>query len=176
MSDMIRSRAQAILPELTAIRRDLHRYAEPGWLEMRTTSLLARKLTDLGYEALTGPAVCKADARMGLPSDDALEAHYKWAQENGADPEFLPATRGGFTGVIATMHCGEGPTIALRFDIDALGVLEADDETHLPAREGFRSVTPGIMHACGHDGHAAIGIGTAMLLRELRRFRKRMQI
>lgn len=168
MSDMIRSRAQAILPELTAIRRDLHRYAEPGWLEMRTTSLLARKLTDLGYEVLTGPAVCKADARMGLPSDDALEAHYKWAQENGADPEFLPATRGGFTGVIATMHCGEGPTIALRFDIDALGVLEADDETHLPAREGFRSVTPGIMHACGHDGHAAIGIGTAMLLRELR--------
>ena len=168
MSDMIRSRAQAILPELTAIRRDLHRYAEPGWLEMRTTSLLARKLTDLGYEVLTGPAVCKADARMGLPSDDVLEAHYKWAQENGADPEFLPATRGGFTGVIATMHCGEGPTIALRFDIDALGVLEADDETHLPAREGFRSVTPGIMHACGHDGHAAIGIGTAMLLRELR--------
>ena len=165
---MIRSRAQAILPELTAIRRDLHRYAEPGWLEMRTTSLLARKLTDLGYEVLTGPAVCKADARMGLPSDDTLEAHYKWAQENGADPEFLPATRGGFTGVIATMHCGEGPTIALRFDIDALGVLEADDETHLPAREGFRSVTPGIMHACGHDGHAAIGIGTAMLLRELR--------
>lgn len=165
---MIRSRAQAILPELTAIRRDLHRYAEPGWLEMRTTSLLARKLTDLGYEVLTGPAVCKADARMGLPSDDALEAHYKWAQENGADPEFLPATRGGFTGVIATMHCGEGPTIALRFDIDALGVLEADDEMHLPAREGFRSVTPGIMHACGHDGHAAIGIGTAMLLRELR--------
>ena len=103
---MIRSRAQALLPELTAIRRDLHRYAEPGWLEMRTTSLLARKLTDLGYEVLTGPAVCKADARMGLPSDDALEAHYKWAQENGADPEFLPATRGGFTGVIATMHCG----------------------------------------------------------------------
>mgnify|MGYP002524439897 FL=1 len=168
MTDTIRSRAQALLPELTAIRRDLHRFAEPGWLEMRTTSLLARRLTDLGYEVLTGPAVCRADARMGLPSPETLEAHYKWAQAHGADPEFLPATRGGFTGVIATMHCGEGPTVALRFDIDALGVREAGDETHLPAREGFRSVTPGVMHACGHDGHAAVGIGTAMLLREIR--------
>lgn len=168
MTETIRSRAQALLLELTAIRRDLHRYAEPGWMEMRTTSLLARKLTDLGYEVLTGPAVCKAEARMGLPSSEALEAHYKWAQENGADAEFLPATRGGFTGVVATLHCGEGPTAALRFDIDALGVLEADDETHLPHREGFASVTPGVMHACGHDGHAAVGIGTAMLLRELR--------
>lgn len=168
MTETIRARAQALLPELTAIRRDFHRFAEPGWMEMRTTSLLARRLTDLGYEVLTGPAVCKADARMGLPSADALEAHYKWAQENGADPEFLPVTRGGFTGVIATLHCGEGPTVALRFDIDALGVLEASDETHLPHREGFASVTPGVMHACGHDGHAAVGIGTAMLLRELR--------
>ena len=168
MTDMIRSRAQSLLPELTAIRRDFHRFAEPGWLEMRTTSLLARKLTDLGYEVLTGPAVCKAEARMGLPSADVLEAHYHWAQEHGADPEFLPATRGGFTGVIATMHCGEGPTVALRFDIDALGILEATDETHFPYREGFSSVTPGVMHACGHDGHAAVGIGTAMLLRELR--------
>lgn len=168
MTETIRSRAQALLPELTAIRRDLHRFAEPGWMEMRTTSLLAQKLTDLGYEVLTGPAVCKAEARMGLPSSEALEAHYKWAQENGADAEFLPATRGGFTGVVATLHCGEGPTAALRFDIDALGVLEADDETHLPHREGFASVTPSVMHACGHDGHAAVGIGTAMLLRELR--------
>ena len=168
MTETIRSRAQALLPELTALRRDLHHYAEPGWLEMRTTSLLARRLTDLGYEVLTGPAVCKADARMGLPSAETLEEHYTWAQEHGADPEFLPATRGGFTGVIATMHCGEGPTVALRFDIDALGVLEAEDETHLPYREGFASVTPGVMHACGHDGHAAIGIGTAILLCELR--------
>ena len=168
MTETIRARAQALLPELAAIRRDFHRFAELGWMEMRTTSLLARRLTDLGYEVLTGPAVCKADARMGLPSADTLEAHYKWAQENGADPEFLPVTRGGFTGVIATLHCGEGPTVALRFDIDALGVLEASDETHLPHREGFASVTPGVMHACGHDGHAAVGIGTAMLLRELR--------
>ena len=47
------------------------------------------------------------------------------------------------------------------FDIDALGVIqEADDESaYFPAREGFRSVTPGIMHTLRHDRHAAVGIG-----------------
>ena len=167
-NDSVLPRAQALLPELTAIRRDFHRYAEPGWMEMRTSSRIARKLTELGYEVQTGPAVCRADARMAVPSDEALAAHYAWAEANGADPEFLPAARGGFTGVVATLRCGEGPTVALRFDIDALGVQESASDAHLPQREGFASVTPGIMHACGHDGHAAIGIGTAILLRELR--------
>ncbi len=164
----ILSRALSLAPELTKIRRDFHHYAETGWFEMRTSSLIARRLTDLGYEVQVGTAVCKADERMGLPSSEELEAHYQWAAEHGADPEFLPATRGGFTGVVATLRCGEGPTVALRFDIDALGVQECDDDTHLPHREGFDSVTPGVMHACGHDGHAAIGLGAAMLLMELK--------
>lgn len=168
MDNSIRSRAQALLPELTAIRRDFHHYAEPGWLEMRTSSILARRLTELGYEVLTGADVCKGDARMGLPPEETLSAHYEWAKQNGADAEFLPRTAGGFTGVIATLHCGEGPTVALRFDIDALGVDEAEDASHLPYKEGFASVTPGVMHACGHDGHAAIGIGTATLLAGMR--------
>ena len=116
---------------------------------MRTSSILARRLTELGYEVLTGADVCKGDARMGLPPEETLSAHYEWAKQNGADAEFLPRMAGGFTGVIATLHCGEGPTVALRFDIDALGVDEAED-------------------ACGHDGHAAIGIGTATLLAGMR--------
>ncbi len=168
MNEALKSRAQALLPELRQIRRDFHRFAEPGWLEMRTSSLLARRLKELGYEVLTGPAVCRADERMGVPSREILDEHYAWAAENGADPEYLPAMRGGFTGVVATLRCGEGPTVALRFDIDALGVTESLDSSHRPRREGFASVTEGVMHACGHDGHAAIGIGAAILLSELR--------
>ena len=53
--------------------------------------------------------------------------------------------------------------------MDALPIQELNRFAHASENDG-------IMHACGHDGHAAIGIGTAMLLRELRRFRKRMQI
>ena len=101
MFDKIAELSKAVHPDITAQRRDFHKYAESGWLEMRTSSIIARRLTDLGcFEVLTGPDVCEADARMGLPDDDVLEAHYKIAEEQGGDPEFLPRTKGGFTGVI----------------------------------------------------------------------------
>ena len=57
----------------------------------------------------------------------------------GADPEFVKYTR-GMTGVIGILRCGEGPTVAMRFDIDALGVFEEHDPSHRPAKEGFNSV------------------------------------
>lgn len=52
---------------------------------------------------------------------------------------------------------GKGPTIAFRADMDALPIQE---ESELP----FASVVPGVMHACGHDGHTAILMGAAKLL------------
>ena len=160
--------AEGMEAELTALRRDFHKHAETGWFEMRTSSIIARRLTDLGYEVLTGEAVCLREARMGVPGEAELERQYARAQAQGADPEFLPATRGGMTGVIGILRAGEGPTLAMRFDIDALGVIEAEDEEHRPAAQGFRSVNPGFMHACGHDGHATIGLGVAALLMEIR--------
>ena len=156
--------AEAMEPELIAQRRDFHKYAESGWFEMRTSSIIARKLKDLGYEVLVGEHVCKKDARMGVASEEVLEKQYQRAVAQGADPEFVPYTRGGMTGVIGILRCGEGPTIALRFDIDALGVFESDEADHVPAAEGFRSVNEGFMHACGHDGHATVGLGVAKVL------------
>ena len=62
------------------------------------------------------------------------------------------------TGVIAILQGREdGPTIMLRFDMDALPIEEEND---VP----YRSEYPGVMHACGHDGHVAIGLGVATLL------------
>ena len=90
--DQINARAEALRPALVARRRDFHRYAESGWFEMRTSSIIARRLVELGYEVLTGRDVCRAEARMGLPTEEALAAHYEWAAENGADPAFLGAT------------------------------------------------------------------------------------
>ena len=160
--------AEAQTEELTKIRRDFHKYAEAGWLEMRTTSIIARKLTDMGYKVLLGSDVCKADSRMGVPSEDALEKGYQRAVEQGGDPEFLPYTKSGMTGAIAILDCGEGPTVALRFDIDALGVIESDEADHRPMAEGFASVNYGSMHACGHDGHACVGLGVAKTLMEIK--------
>ena len=160
--------AESLEKDLIATRRDFHKHAETGWFEMRTSSLIARRLTDLGYEVLVGEDVCDRETRMGVPSEERLEAHYEKAKAWGADEEFLPATRGGMTGVIGILRCGEGPTVALRFDIDALGVNESQEEDHLPYQEGFASINPGAMHACGHDGHGTIGLGVAKVLMEIK--------
>ena len=162
--EKITALAESMEQRLTARRQDFHKYAETGWFEMRTTSIIARHLTNLGYEVLLGEAVCHRETRMGVPSEEALEKHYQLALEQGADPEFLPYTKGGMTGVVGILRCGEGPTVAMRFDIDALGVVEADEPEHRPAAEGFASVNRGAMHACGHDGHATIGMGVAEVL------------
>ena len=67
-------------------------------------------------------------------------------------------TQVGKTGVVAEL--GEsGPVIAIRADMDALPIVEANDVS-------YASRTPGVMHACGHDAHTAILLGVAHLLRQ----------
>ncbi|MBQ3530235.1 MAG: amidohydrolase [Oscillospiraceae bacterium] len=168
ITEKIITQAEALQPEMVAQRRDFHKYAESGWFEMRTTSIIARKLTELGYEVLTGEDVCDRDARMGVADDATLDKQYERAIAQGADPEFVQATRGGMTGAIGILRCGEGPTVALRFDIDALGVIESQDADHRPFAEGWNSVNPGMMHACGHDGHATVGLGVAKVLMDIK--------
>ncbi len=71
----------------------------------------------------------------------------------------------GKTGVVAMIENdqapSDAPTVLLRFDMDALPILEAND---VP----YRSQNNGVMHACGHDGHTAIGMGVAQLLTKRR--------
>ncbi|GLY48992.1 amidohydrolase [Lentzea sp. NBRC 102530] len=67
------------------------------------------------------------------------------------------------TGVVGVLRNGEGPTVLLRADIDALPVLEA---TGLPYASTVRATTPDgadvpVAHACGHDMHATCLIGAA---------------
>jgi amidohydrolase len=62
------------------------------------------------------------------------------------------------TGVVATLEGSKpGPVVLLRFDMDALPI---EEETGAE----YASQTPGIMHACGHDGHTAIGLTVARIL------------
>ena len=149
---------------LTRIRRELHRYPEPGWLEYRTSLLIAEELSRIGCDKIyVGAEVTKGDSRMGLPSDKDLTEHFREVKELTDNP-LLKKMEGGFTGVIGELDLGEGPVIALRFDIDALKVTESDKPGHKPFAEGFVSENPGVMHACGHDCHGAIGLGVARRL------------
>src|SRR4030043_934643 len=64
----------------------------------------------------------------------------------------------GKTGVVAILEGNTtGPVLLLRFDMDALPILE---ETGA----GYASINHGVMHACGHDGHVAIGLTVARIL------------
>ncbi|GAB4064265.1 amidohydrolase [Ancylobacter sonchi] len=113
------------IPELVALRQDLHAHPELGLEEVRTSDVIARELTALGYRVTRGLAQ---------------------------------------TGLVATLSNGTGSrSVGIRADIDALPIQE---ETGLP----YASKTPGLMHACGHDGHTAMLLGAARAIAERRHF------
>jgi amidohydrolase len=75
---------------------------------------------------------------------------------------FTVTTGVATTGVVGVLKGGlPGPVVALRSDMDALPVAE---QVGLP----FKSTTAGVMHACGHDNHMAILLGTATALSRMR--------
>lgn len=78
----------------------------------------------------------------------------------GLDLDIIPGT--STTSVVADLDCGDGPTILLRADMDALPLTEDSGEP-------FTSGVAGAMHACGHDGHTAMLLGAARILAERRR-------
>ena len=66
------------------------------------------------------------------------------------------------TGVVAILRGSQpGPAVAVRADMDALPVQET---TNLP----YKSLNPGVMHACGHDVHTSVALGTALVLNALK--------
>ena len=75
----------------------------------------------------------------------------------------LEVTKGiGKTGVVGLLEGSKpGPVILLRFDMDALPIVE---ETGAE----YASQNQGVMHACGHDGHTAMGLTVAKILQNHR--------
>lgn len=154
-----------IRPKVISWRRDFHRYPELGWTEFRTASIVARTLSQLGFTVKVGREAVKAEARLGLPHETQLSQAKERALHNGGDPYWIDKMGDGLTGVVGIWETGRpGPTIAFRFDMDALEIMEDRRNEHLPSREGFRSRYDHVMHACGHDGHTAIGLGLAFLI------------
>ena len=126
MNDALLDRIRPLLPELTAIRRDIHAHPEIGMEEHRTAALVAAKLREWGLEVTEGVG------RLGVV--------------------------GTLTGRRPGQHA-----IGLRADMDALPIEEATGKP-------YASTNPGLMHACGHDGHTTMLLGAAKVLAEARDF------
>ena len=175
--DSIRQQVLGLTPSITALRRDLHQRPETAWTEYRTAAMVARHLLDLGYAVRMGADAVCADARLAPPSATVCAAERQRAIQEGAEPALVARMGEGLTGLWGDLHCPgpeensphDGPVVALRFDMDANGIAECAAADHRPAREGFASLRRAAMHACGHDGHTAIGMGVAAILTTLRR-------
>ncbi len=151
--------------ELTAFRRDLHKYPENAWNEYATTVKIIKKLEALGIPYWFGPRLHTTGERMNLPTPEFAKECMEQAIKETGEEELITQMEGGYTGVVAFIN-GDlpGPTIAIRCDIDCVDVDEDTSMDHRPTREGFASTHPHRAHSCGHDSHAAIGLGTVKIL------------
>jgi len=84
-------------------------------------------------------------------------------KEFGVDEIVIGVGRTGVVGVIKGRKSTSGKAIGLRADMDALPIQEIIDHP-------YKSKNPGVMHACGHDGHTAMLLGAARYLAETRNF------
>jgi len=121
------SLADAELPSLLAIYKDIHIHPELSAQEERTAALVARELRAAG---------CEVTEHLGKYENAKLKGY----------------------GVVGLMKNGDGPTVLVRTDMDALPVVAKNEE----GKEVH------VMHACGHDVHIAAFIGTARALAKLK--------
>lgn len=90
-------------------------------------------------------------------------------EEFGCDEIVRGIGRTGVVGIINGRVNTSGKTIGMRADMDALPIKE---DTSVP----YTSKTPGVMHACGHDGHTAMLLGAAKYFAETRNFNGRIAV
>ncbi|MEU7316332.1 amidohydrolase [Streptomyces sp. NPDC007083] len=138
--------------ELIAFRRDLHMHPELGNQEFRTTKAIKTRLERAGLRprvlAMGTGLICDIHPEPG-PGADQQTAEQQAAGQKGAA---VPQAAG-------PAHAAP-PMLALRADIDALPI---PDTKEVP----YRSTVPGRAHACGHDVHTTVVLGTGLVLAEL---------
>jgi amidohydrolase len=124
---------------LVATYKHLHEHPELSGQEKETSALIASELKKAGFEVTD---------HFGKYDDPAMTAY----------------------GVVGIMKNGPGPIVMVRTDMDALPVVENTGLAYASKVKVRRAdgVEVGVMHACGHDLHMAVFLGTARVLAETR--------
>lgn len=107
------------------------------------------ELVEMRRDFHKNPELSQYEFRTQKKIQEYLNA---WGIEN------YPCAQTGVVGIIRGKN--EGKTVGLRGDIDALPINEKNNQPYC-------SVNPGVMHACGHDGHTAILLGVGKIMKEL---------
>ena len=150
----------AYIPEMIETRRKLHKHPEIAWTEFLTTQVIVNRVRELGFKTVLGEALFNKDAVLGR-EPAVVEAAMARSLKLGMDKKLLDEMQ-GYTGCMAIWETGRpGPVTALRFDIDCVNVEENHNDTNEAFCGGFDSECAGLMHACGHDAHAAMGLAVA---------------
>lgn len=150
----------AYIPEMIQTRREFHKNPEIAWTEFLTTQTIVKRVRELGFKTVVGKALFNTDYALGRV-DSVIESAMKRALANGMDSDLLKELE-GYTGCLAIWETGRpGPVTALRFDIDCVNVEETTDSNHEACIDHYCSHNEGLMHACGHDAHAAMGLTLA---------------
>ena len=102
-----------------------------------------------------------AHPELSFEEKNTTQAIGKRLEEMGLIPHFYPDYNGLWAMIEGGKSTPDSKTVALRADIDA---LPSEEHTGL----SFYSQNPGVMHACGHDGHATIGLGVAKVLMSIK--------
>ena len=141
MEQIIVEKSKQYFETVVAIRRELHQHPELSFCEKNTAELIKRYLAskNIDYQSdIAGYGVVATICGSVQLSEKPLSFR-------------APQARG----------TSSSKTVALRADLDALPIQET---SNVP----YRSVNPGVMHACGHDAHTAMLLGTAFILNDLR--------
>ena len=133
------SLADAELPSLLGIYKDVHTHPELSGHEERTSAIIAKELRATG---------CQVTEHLGKYEKSDLKGY----------------------GVVGVMKNGDGPTVLVRTDLDALPV---EEQTGLPyaskvVAKNDEGKDVHVMHACGHDAHISMFIGVVRALAKLK--------
>jgi amidohydrolase len=94
-----------------------------------------------------------AHPELGREERESTALVARRLEAEGLRPRLLPTG----TGLVCDVGTGDGPVVALRADLDALPL---QDDKQVP----YRSTTPGVCHACGHDVHTTMLLGAGLAL------------